>query len=158
MGLNLLNFMNWMIWSFLLMYSCEFGTCSTVELFYFKFLPALKVLSYARKSCSLSNICSFLFNFIGNLFELADLFFCVDQKSGPSEFFQCLVSAEVCLMSICSLFVLLLTDKHYFIFYTIISIKFDSSIIESNQLSGFARVNLKVHSPFCFDLIRFRSS
>ena len=140
------------------MYSCEFGTCSTVELFYFKFLPALKVLSCARKSCSLSNICSFLFNFMGNLFELADLFFCVDQKSGPSEFFQCLVSAEVCLMSICSLFVLLLTDKHYFIFYTIISIKFDSSIIESNQLSGFARVNLKVHSPFYFDLIRFRSS
>ena len=77
-NLHLIPWMIRMIWvwiewfEWLLIYSCE--------LFYFMFLPALKVLSYARKSCSLSNICSSLFNFIGNLFELADLFFLCGSK------------------------------------------------------------------------------
>ena len=42
------------------------------------------------------------------------------------------------------------TPYRQILYYILLHVKFDSAMIESNQLSGSASINLKGHSPFLF--------
>ena len=121
---------------------------------FFKFLPVLETLSYSRKSYFLNNACSFLLNFKGNLFELAKLFFVRIKRLGSQSSLD-IWFLQKCFLSISLawLFFLLQTDALFFIlyYYILMDMKLDSAMIESNQLSGSARVNsARVNFWLCF--------
>ena len=103
------------LWKFFQIFCCNIFKVWGNVIPFFKFLPGPEGLSYARKSCYLKSTFSYLLNFIGNIFELAVLFFVWIKRL--LEFFWYLVSTEVYLISISSLIVLLLI----FLSYTITS-------------------------------------
>lgn len=94
------------LWKFFQIFCCNIFKVWGNVIPFFKFLPGPEGLSYARKSCYLKSTFSYLLNFIGNIFELAVLFFVWIKRL--LEFFWYLVSTEVYLISISSLIVLLL--------------------------------------------------
>ena len=101
--------------------------------FFFKFLLPPKVLSYARKSCSLKNPDSSLLSFIVNLFELAELFFVWIKRLGSYSSFdiwflqKCVLSLSLAWLFRSSFFIL-----HY---YILLGMKFNSTKLWLNQIS-----------------------
>ena len=92
---------------------------------------ALEVLSYDRKICSLNNACSSLLCFKGKIFELAKLFFVRMKRLGSQSFFG----------------IKFLQKAHYFSFLHW-TWNLTLQLFQANQLSVFARVNLKAHCSF----------